>query len=73
MFWRKKKRPYKVSVHLDGRHPYLEGSELDYPTRDVTLVVPATSWNNAADVAMEAVRGMAYWRASVNHIDRVIE
>lgn len=73
MFWRKEKRPYKVSVHLNGRHPYLDGNELDYPTRDVTLVVPATSWNHAAKVAMEAVRCMAYWSASVNHIDRVIE
>lgn len=71
MFWRKEKRPYKVSVHLDGHHPYLDSNDLDYPTRDVTLVVPATSWNDAAEVALQAVRGMAYWLASVSQIDRV--
>lgn len=71
MFWRKEKRPYKVTVHLDGRHPYLDGNELDYETRDVTLVVPATGWSNAAEVALEAARGMRCWSRSVNSIERV--
>lgn len=58
MFWCrcKKEMPYKVVVHLNGRHPYLQSNELDYDTRDVTLVVAARDWNHAADVGMEAAR-----------------
>ena len=54
--FRKPRRPYRVTVHLDGRHPYLTGNELDYETRDVVLTVPAKSWSDAAKQALEAAR-----------------
>ncbi len=72
MTWpfRKKTSPFKVTVHLDGRHPYLDGHELDYETRDITLTVPASSWADAENKAFEAVVGMKWWKASVVRIER---
>lgn len=46
--------PFRVKVHLSGRHPYLSTHELDYETREVELVVSARDWNHAAKVAMNA-------------------
>lgn len=69
MFWQRERRPYRVTVHLDGRHPYLDGHELDLETRDVTLTVPARSWNDASDVAMRACFGMRAWKYSVKSIE----
>jgi len=38
--WRKKREAvFRVVVHINGRHPYLESHDLDYPTRDVVLCV----------------------------------
>jgi hypothetical protein len=55
-------------MHLDGRHPYLQGTDLDYETRDVVLTVPAKDWNDAAKQGFNAIRGLNYWRASVASI-----
>lgn len=71
MFLAKEKWPYRAVVHLNGRHPYLTSHDLDYPTRDVELTVPATSWSDAAKVAIEGVRGLNYWSASVKSLERV--
>lgn len=60
--------PYTVVMRLDGRHPYLEGNELDYETRDVVLTVPAKSWNDAAKQGFNAIRGLKYWKASVEAV-----
>jgi hypothetical protein len=67
-FWKPPRAAYRVVVHLDGRHPYLKGNELDYETRDVELTVPARSWNDAANVALEASFKMAAWSYSVRSI-----
>ena len=70
MFCRQKNlKPYKVKVHIDGRHPYLESNELDYETRDVELTVPAKNWNHAADVALQASLRLAGWKFSVTSIE----
>lgn len=62
---------FEVVVHLDGRHPYLTGSELDYETRDVRLKVPAKNWNDAERVALQASFKLQSWRYSVKSIARL--
>lgn len=62
---------FEVVVHLDGRHPYLEGNELDMETRDVTLTVPAKDWNHAEKVALQAafrLRSWKYWIVSMKKV-----
>lgn len=54
MLFRRKRYPYAVTVHLNGRHPYLKSTELDYPSRDVVLTVNARNWNDAAKQALDA-------------------
>jgi hypothetical protein len=66
--WNRPLHPFRVVVHLNGRHPYLTTNELDYETRDVELTVPAKHWNHAEKVAMQAVRGLKWWSASVKSI-----
>ncbi len=70
--FKKNTYPYEVVVHLDGRHPYLEGNELDMETRDVTLTVPAKHWNDAAAQALLAAQGLRAWRYSVRSIRRAV-
>ena len=70
-FRRKNLGLYEVVIHLDGRHPYLVGSELDFETRDVTLRVPAKDWNDAQRVACQAAFKIKSWRYSVQSIKRV--
>ena len=71
MCWfRKRTYPYEVVVHLDGRHPYLEGHELDMETRDVTLTVPAKDWNDAAEQALRAAFPLRAWKYWVRSIRR---
>jgi len=70
-FSRKDLRLFEVVVHLDGRHPYLTGHELDFETRDVTLRVPAKNWNDAERVALQASFKLQSWRYSVKSITRV--
>lgn len=62
----KQKRVFTVTLHIDGRHPYLQSNELDYETRDVVLTVPAKDWNDAERVAFEAARSIPRkWACSV--------
>lgn len=71
MFCRRERYPFRVTVHLDGRHPYLESTELDYETRDVVLTVPAKNWNDAEKQAMLAARNIKNkWSWSVTSIER---
>lgn len=67
---RKAKTVFAVLVHLDGRHPYLSSDDLDFPTRDVEMTVPANDWNHAAEVAIEAAHSIQAWRYSVKSIRR---
>ena len=72
MFGRKKLRTFCVSVHMSGRHPYLKSNELDYPDRDVDLMVPAKDWNDAERQALEAARSLPnWWSISVTSMARV--
>lgn len=73
MFWCKRKELgiYEVVVHLNGRHPYLSGNELDFDTRDVTLRVPARNWIDAERVALQASFKLKSWSYSVKSISRV--
>jgi hypothetical protein len=70
MFWSRPKSTFVVGVHLDGRHPYLDSTELDYETRDITLTVPARDWNDAERVAMSCHMPRA-WSRRVTSIARV--
>jgi hypothetical protein len=71
LFRRKDLALFEVVVHLDGRHPYLSGHELDYETRDVSLRVPARNWNDAERVALQASFKLQSWRYSVKSITRI--
>lgn len=70
--WRKKRsNVFRVVVHIDGRHPYLTSHELDYPTRDIVLCVPAADWNDAEKQALEAARSIPEkWSWHVKSIAR---
>lgn len=71
MFWRKRYL-YGVQVHLNGRHPYLKSNELDYPSRDVELLVPAKDWNDAEKQALEAASSLPdKWSWQVTSMARV--
>lgn len=70
-FRRKDLRLYEVVVHLDGRHPYLAGNELDFETRDVTLRVPAKNWNDAERVALQTSFKLKSWSYGVVSMARV--
>jgi hypothetical protein len=71
LFRRKDLALFEVVVHLDGRHPYLSGHDLDYETRDVSLRVPARNWNDAERVALQASFKLQSWRYSVKSITRI--
>jgi hypothetical protein len=73
--WRKKRNSvFQVVVHLNGRHPYLESNELDYKTRDVTLCVPASDWNDAERQALNVARTLPFkWSCHVKSIFRGAE
>lgn len=70
MFCKKEKYPYKVTVHINGRHPYLEGSELDQETKDVIMTVPASSWKEAEELALNASSKLGGWRRHVSKIEK---
>jgi len=70
--FQRKRYPFEVVVHLDGRHPYLASNELDFPTRDVTLTVPARNWNDAEKQAFKAAINIRdVWTVSIKSIARV--
>lgn len=70
LFWRKPTKAFDVTLHLSGRHPYLHGHELDYPSRDVTLTVSATDWSDAAEQAMRLAhtcgKAWSWWVTSIS-------
>lgn len=69
--FKRERVPYEVVMHLDGRHPYLKDTSLDYETRDITLVVPARDWNDAAEQAFNATSKLPdAWSYSVKSISR---
>lgn len=71
MFGRKKYiRTYKVKLHLDGRHPYLEETTYDKKTQDLTVTVSAASWDEAERTALLIHDLPPYWRLSVKGIER---
>lgn len=70
MWFEREKYPYKVTVHIDGRHPYLEEGYLDKPTRDVVMTVPASSWKEAEKLALSAAFKLDGWRYHVSKIER---
>lgn len=65
---------FEVTVHLNGRHPYLKDNHLDHPSRDVVLIVPAFDWNDAETQAMSAARELPdKWSWRVTAISRFNE
>lgn len=52
-----KRYPFTVTLHLDGRHPYLKETHLDFASQDVTVRVAAKNWNDAEKVAL-SVEGL---------------
>lgn len=70
MFCKKEKYPYKVTVHINGRHPYLTTNELDEETRDVVMTVPASSWKEAEQLALCAAHKLSGWRYHVSKIEK---
>lgn len=66
-----KRYPFSVTMHLNGRHPYLKDHSLDYPSRDVIVVVRARSWRHAEREAFASVpRDKPFWSCSVKAIAR---
>jgi hypothetical protein len=65
-----KKYPYKVTVHIDGRHPYLESNELDTESKDVIMTVPARNWKEAEKLALSASTSIRGWRYNVSKIEK---
>jgi hypothetical protein len=71
MIFSRARYPFTVTVYLDGRHPYLEGNELDYPSRNARLLVQARNWNDAERQAwVEARKYMPWWSCRVRGIER---
>ena len=70
MFCKREKYPYKVTVHINGRHPYLETHELDKETCDVVMIVPASSWKEAERLALQASFKLGGWRYHVSKIEK---
>lgn len=60
-----KRYPFTVTLHLDGRHPYLEETHLDFASQDVTVRVAAKNWNDAEKVALSVEGLPRHWRRSV--------
>ncbi len=72
MIFKRRLYMYGVSVHLVGRHPYLKSNELDHPSRDVELIVPARDWNDAERQALEAASSLPdKWSWHVTSIARI--
>ena len=71
MFGRKRQlRTYKVRLHLDGRHPYLEDTKYDKETQDLTVTVSASGWDDAERTALMIRDLPPFWRLSVKGIER---
>lgn len=67
-----KRYPYDVTVHLDGRHPYIV-DRVDYPSRDEVLRVFACDWNDAEREGLIAARTLPdAWSRSVKRIERAM-
>lgn len=72
MLWQRKRYPYDVTLHLHGRHPYIESTHLDYPTRDIVVRVNARNWNDAAKIALRSKpSGESAWAWWVLAVARV--
>jgi hypothetical protein len=71
MFWRKRNGTYIVTLHLNGRHPYLSTHDLDMPTRDIDVTVKARDWNDAQWQAFRAAPNGEYWSCHVKAIRRL--
>lgn len=57
-----KESVYLVTVHCDGKHPYLTDGLHDYYTHDVEVKVSASDWSDAAKKAqwMVAIDSQIY-------------
>lgn len=65
-----KRYPYDVTVHLDGRHPYI-ADRVDYPSRDEVLRVLACDWNDAEREGLLAAGSLPdKWSWIVKRIER---
>jgi hypothetical protein len=69
--FKRKRYPFSATMRLNGRHPYLKDNSLDYPTREVVVIVQARNWNDAERQALNNTpRDRPYWSASVKSIMR---
>jgi hypothetical protein len=59
--FRRQRRTFQVTMHLNGRHPYLTSTHLDYPSRDITFSVKALNWNDAENQAFRNAPREEYW------------
>lgn len=72
MFCRDRLRTYRVTLHLDGRHPYLDPDYgFDKETQDVVVTISAKSWSHAEKTALMISDLPEHWRRSVKGIERV--
>lgn len=72
MFWKRPRYPYEVTMHLNGRHPYLKSKRLDYPTRDIVISVAARSFNDAEKIALRSKpENEPAWSWSVKAVRRL--
>lgn len=70
MFCNSKLYPFKVRMHLGGRHPYLEDTKFDFETQDITVSVTARDWKHAEKVALDLPHLPDSWSRRVTGIDR---
>lgn len=70
MFCNRKLYPFKVHMHLDGRHPYLESNKLDMETQDIVVTVTARDWAHAEKVALYLDNLPRAWSRQVTGIHR---
>jgi hypothetical protein len=62
--------PFKVTLHLNGRHPYLDSNKYDFETQDVTVNVTAKNWAHAEKVALYLTDLPQSWSRRVLSISR---
>lgn len=74
MFGLGKKHPFKVTLLLSGRHPYMESHEYDHfdGFKEEAFNVMATGWKDAENKGFDALRGsgVRYWSSVVKSISR---
>ena len=66
----KKLYPYRVKLHLCGRHPYLENTKYDFETQDIWVTVTARNWKHAEEVALYLPNLPQSWSRRVVAIER---